>query len=133
MLTVWLIPAIQSIHLCALALLGGSVLILDLRLLGLGLIEQSPKSIEANTRPWLILSVGTLILSGGMMFWVSFDDLIESQTFWIKMAALIAALTFTFGLRNPRARRNQSAKWIALVSLSLWLTVAICGRWIGFS
>lgn len=133
MLTVWIIPVIQAIHLCALALLGGSVLILDLRLLGFGLTEQSPSSVEANTRPWLLLSLSALILSGVPMFWVGFEDLIQHQTFWIKMAALMAALTFTFSVRNPLARRNRISKWTAFVSLSLWLTVAICGRWIGFS
>ena len=133
MLTVWIIPVIQSIHLCGLALLGGSVLMVDLRVLGLGLKEQSVASVEANTRPWLLISLGALFLSGVPMFWVGMEDLIYSQIFWIKMSALIAAILFTIFFRNPYARRNRHSKWTAIVSLSLWLTVAICGRWIGFS
>ena len=53
------------------------------------------------------------------------------------MIALAAALVFTFAVRMPAARRLQPGaalgKLIAVVSLALWLTVAISGRWIGFS
>src|SRR5260221_14478978 len=52
--SVWLFPAIEAAHLLALALLGGAVLMLDLRLLGAGLASLSPAALEKQTRPWLI-------------------------------------------------------------------------------
>lgn len=51
------------------------------------------------------------------------------------MIALCVALAFT--VRNPFARRDPTigafSKTVASVSIALWLTVAIAGRWIGFS
>jgi hypothetical protein len=59
------------------------------------------------------------------------------EAFWVKMIALSVALAFTFAVRNPFARRDPTigafSKTVASVSIALWLTVAIAGRWIGFS
>jgi hypothetical protein len=131
----WLFPAIETIHLLALALLGGTILLLDLRLLGLGLNAQSPATIERNARPWLIGAIGTLLVTGVLLGLSEALKLYDKQAFWIKMIALALALVFTFGIRNPIARRDPGAlgKAVAVGSLALWLTVAIAGRWIGFS
>jgi len=54
----------------------------------------------------------------------------------VKMSALMAAVLFTFAVKLPLARRDVSgskAKSLAVLSLGLWLTVALAGRWIGFS
>jgi hypothetical protein len=133
--SVWLFPAIETIHLLALALLGGSLLLLDLRLLGLAFTAQSPATIERNARPWLIGAIGTLVVSGALLGLSEALKLYDKQAFWIKMTSLAVALAFTFGIRTPIARRGRGAsgKAVAIVSLALWLTVAIAGRWIGFS
>jgi hypothetical protein len=133
--SVWLFPAIETIHLLALALLGGAILLLDLRLLGFALTAQSPATIERNARPWLIGAIATLVVTGVLQGLSEALKLYDKQAFWIKMIALAAALVYTFGIRNPIARRHPGAlgKAVAVVSLALWLTVAIAGRWIGFS
>ena len=64
-----------------------------------------------------------------------------NTSFWVKMGALSAALLFTFLVRNPIARAPRrryaapelATRAVALVSMSLWFTVAAAGRWIGFS
>lgn len=133
----WLFPAIQSVHLLALALLGGAVLMLDLRLLGAGLASQTPRVLERETRPWLIGAILALVASGVPLALSEALKLYGKEAYWVKMAALAAALLFTFAVRNPYARRdatqNALGKIIALVSIALWLTVASAGRWIGFS
>jgi hypothetical protein len=133
--SVWLFPAIEAVHLMALAILGGAVALLDLRLLGLGLTGQSVLTIERSCRPWLIGAVGAMVVSGVLLGLSEAQKLYDKQAFWIKMITLATALIFTFGVHNPIARRDQVAlgKVVALISLGLWLTVAIAGRWIGFS
>ncbi len=135
--SLWLFPAIEAVHLLALALLGGAVLMLDLRLLGVGLVTQPPSVIERQTRPWLLGAVGVMIATGVPLFLSEALKLYDKEAFWVKMGALIAALVFTFALHNPIARRDVAggalSKAIAAISISLWLTVAIAGRWIGFS
>ncbi len=133
--SVWLFPAIEAVHLLALALLGGAVLILDLRLLGVGLTAQSPSAVERDTRPWLIGAASVLIITGVLLGLSEAVKLYDKQAFWVKMIALAAALVFTFAVRGPVARRDPGliGKPLAVASLGLWLTVAIAGRWIGFS
>ena len=59
--SVWLFPAIEAVHLLALALLGGALLIVDLRLLGVGLTDQPAAAVERSARPWLIQAVIVLL------------------------------------------------------------------------
>ncbi len=135
--SVWLFPAIEAVHLLALALLGGAVLMLDLRLLGWGLTSPTPAQLERQTRPWLIAAVLGLVVTGGVLFLSEALKLYASTPFWIKAGALLTVLVYTFAVRNPFARRATAitlqSRLIAVVSLLLWLTVAAAGRWIGFS
>ena len=135
--SLWLFPAIEAVHLMALAIFGGALLILDLRLLGLGLNTFKTSSIERSARPWQIGSVVTLIVSGALLGVSEAVKLYDKYAFWVKMAALLAALLFTFLVRNPFAVRNPrnglAMKAVAIASLAIWFTVAAAGRWIGFS
>lgn len=134
--SLWLFPAIEAIHLMALALLGGALLMLDLRLLGTGLVLQPPSIVERSTRPWLLGALATMIVTGVLIGVSEALKLYDKPAFWVKMAALLTALVFTFAIKLPQARRNVSgirAKALGGVSLALWLTVALAGRWIGFS
>jgi len=104
----WLFPAIESVHLLALALLGGAILMLDLRLLGVGLTGQTPAQVERGARPWLIAAILTMIATGSLIGVSEATKLLDRHAFWVKMAALALALAFTFAVRNPRARRDAS-------------------------
>jgi len=134
--SLWLFPAIEAVHLLALALLGGAVLMLDLRLLGAGLTQQPVPAIERNARPWLIAAVVTLIVTGILIGMSEALKLYDKDAFWVKMAALLAALVFTFAIKIPLVHRGVGGargKALAIVSIALWLSVAMAGRWIGFS
>jgi hypothetical protein len=134
--SVWLFPAIEAVHLLALALLGGALLMLDLRLLGVGLSQQSTSSVERGARPWLIAALLTMVASGVLIGLSEALKLYDKPAFWVKMASLAVALVFTFAVKLPLARRDVSglgAKALAVFSLGAWLMVALSGRWIGFS
>ena len=134
--SLWLFPVIESVHLLALALLGGAVLMLDLRLLGVGLSPQTVSQVERGARPWLVAALATMIVTGVLIGTSEALKLYDKPAFWVKMAALLTVLVFTFALQLPLARRDVSglaAKALAVISLGLWLTVALAGRWIGFS
>ena len=133
--SIWLFPAIEAIHLLALALLGGAVLMLDLRLLGLGLTSQSVTIVERAARPWLIGATALMLFTGALLGLSEAVKLYDKRAFWVKMIALGITLVFTFAVKAPQARRAPGLMAIplALASMALWLTVAIAGRWIGFS
>ena len=132
-----LFPVIEAVHLLGLALLGGAVLVLDLRLLGVGLTQRPVAYVSRQLTPWLLGAITVMVASGVPLFLSEAVKCFHSEAFRVKMVALALALAFTFGVRNPvakaqplQARRNRA---VALCSLALWLTVAAAGRWIGFS
>ena len=134
----WVFPVIASIHLMGLALIGGAVLVVDLRLLGFGLWRQPVDRIARDAERWLLVSLAVLLPTGLLQFMCfAATKYYYLQAFWLKMAALPLALVFTFAVRRKVAMADETRvspawrKLVALVSLSLWSTVAIAGRWIG--
>lgn len=134
----WLFPAIASVHLLGLAMLGGAVLVVDLRLLGLGLTNQSPAAIGRAAQPWLIGSICVMLPTGVLLFMCFATKYYYLSAFWLKVAALLIALVFTFTTRrrvvaavNEHGISHQ-AKLVAALSIALWVTIALCGRLIGF-
>ena len=136
--SVWLFPVIEAVHLLGLCLLGGAVLVVDLRMLGLGLKRQTIAELAAQLKPWLIGAVLLLLITGVLLFVSEAVKCYYSQSFLVKMITLPIALAFTFTVHGKLAAaggydasiRTRSA---ALASMVLWLTVAAAGRWIGFS
>ncbi|MYD44556.1 MAG: hypothetical protein F4W90_11790 [Gammaproteobacteria bacterium] len=133
----WLFPFIEAIHLVGLALLGGTVLVVDFRLLGITLRSQSMQVVLRNTRPYFLLALGTMFATGIPLALSEMIKLYYNFSWWVKVSALGLAILFTFLVRDPLVRRGEAPRMamgcIALVSLALWFTVAGAGRWIGFS
>ena len=134
----WLFPAIASVHLLGLAMLGGAVLVVDLRLLGVGLTRQPVAVIGRAAEPWLIASLLVMLSTGLLLFMCFATKYYYLAAFWIKVTCLLLALAFTFSIRrrviladdgDVNARR---AKLVAAASLTLWTTIALGGRLIGF-
>ena len=134
----WFFPVIASIHLMGLALIGGAVLMVDLRLLGLGLRHQPVAQIARDAQRWLVVSLVVLLPTGVLQFMCfAATKYYYLTAFWVKMAALSLALIFTFAVRRKVAMTDETRvapiwrKLVAVVSLSLWSSVAIAGRLIG--
>ena len=134
----WFFPLIASIHLMGLALIGGALLVVDLRLLGLGLRHQPVAQVARDAERWLLVSLLVLLPTGLLQFMCfAATKYYYLTAFWVKMAALSLALVFTFVVRRKVAMADETrinpvwSKLVALVSLSLWSTVAIAGRLIG--
>lgn len=135
--SLWLFPVIESVHLLALAVIGGALLVLDLRLLGLGLRSQPIRQVARDAQPWLVGSLVVMIGTGVPLFLSESIKCYYSTAFWVKITTLPVAILFTFTLRRKAALaerlRPHWHKLVALVSLGLWFAVAAAGRWIGFS
>ena len=134
----WLFPVIATIHLMGLAVIGGAVLLVDLRLLGFGLRRQSVAQLTRDAEPWLLGSLVVTVLTGILLFMCFATKYYYLTFFWVKIAALFLVVAFTFSVRRRVAMADEAqmspvwSKLVALVSLSLWTTVALGGRWIGF-
>jgi hypothetical protein len=135
----WLFPAIEAFHLLGLGLTVGAILLVDLRLLGVGLSRQPVAQLSAGAEPWLFGSLILMFSSGIPLFMSESIKCYYSFPFWVKMTSLLLALVFTFTFRRYATRSGLTAdrprlgRAIAAVSLCLWFGVAWGGRWIGFS
>jgi len=131
----WLFPAIESTHLLALALLGGSILIMSLSILGWGLRTPVAELYKSAHR-YLNAAVIVLLITGVLLGISEPVKLYGRQAFWVKMIALAIALLMTYFAFNPFVRRGASGlgmRCVAVLTISAWLVVAMAGRWIGFS
>jgi hypothetical protein len=131
----WMFPVIQCGHLLSLAMLGGAVLVVDLRLLGLGLRAQPVVELARKVHPWLVGSVAAIIITGVLMFLSEALKCYYSPPFWYKMGLLMSAVLFAFTVRRSVLRSERGSmvgRVTALVSIGLWLGVAFSGRWIAF-
>ena len=135
--SLWMFPVIEAIHLVGLCLLGGALLVIDLRLLGLGLEDSTIDDLSRQARPWLIASIVIMLTTGVALFLSESIKCYYSDAFWVKITTLPVAIAFTLLVRERFARNatytSADSQLIASANLLLWFLVAAGGRWIGFS
>jgi hypothetical protein len=137
--SIWQFAAIEAVHLLALAVIGGAVLIVDLRLLGWTLRRQPVKQIARDAEPWLLGSLVMMLVTGYfLMASLAASKYYVNLAFQLKMVFLFLAILFTYTVRRWLIYREDSqinpiaAKLVAIVSVLLWSGVGIMGRGIGF-
>ena len=135
--SLWYFPAIEAVHLLGLALLGGAILVVDLRMLGIGLRNQAIPDVAAAAQKWLVLAIVVMFMTGVPLFLSEAVKCYFNTSFWVKMIALLIGLIFTFAVRNRVAASATASpvvlKLVGVFSIAVWLVVAAAGRWIGFS
>ena len=130
---------VQTIHLLGLALLGGSVLVAEGRVLGLLMTEVSVRTIVDRCHSLLSWSLVITISTGVFMACGVALKIYYLPVFWYKMLALGAGVLFHFFVRKPLFRYDLERihpiiiKMTAISSVLVWFLVAATGRWIGFS
>jgi hypothetical protein len=134
----WGFAIIETVHLLGLAALGGVILIVDLRLLGIGLRRQSVSQVARELSPILWASLGVMLVSGALLVVTGPLKYYHSPSFRLKMLLFALAVAFYFTLHRRVVKANMNvvpASWskvAAIVSLALWLGVGLAGRAIGF-
>lgn len=137
----WLYPTVEIVHICGIALLVGSIAVLDLRLLGFSR-NLSVRTLAAHALPWTIGSFLLILPSGLAMFVAHAGDLIASPVFALKICLIMAAGTnaavFHAGVFRGAARWDidvmppAAARAAAALSLLLWISVISCGRLLAY-
>jgi hypothetical protein len=135
----WMQAALNIFHVLSLMVFAGAALIVDLRLLGLGIREQPIPQVARDARPWLMGGLWGLFLSGLPQLGALAVRNYYNWFFWFKMSVLLVAIIFTFAVRNrlvlaESVRSNSPLlKAVALASIALWATVTVSGRLIGLT
>ena len=130
---------VEAFHLMGLALLGGTVLAQDLRLLNVILRDVPSHVVTEQAHRWFKVGLWILLLTGVPMLAGVATKCYHNPFYWTKMIALAIGILFVFTLKQPLLRGDHSLlkpatlKLMAVASMSVWFLVAASGRWIGFS
>ena len=134
----WMFAVLEILHLLGLTLLLGSLVVLDLRLLGLGMRRQPAPRLAGELAPWIAAGLGFMALTGTLLFLSEAMKCWASPPFAVKMLLLFLALVSHVAIFRQVRRLEDPARlpaWIrpaACLSLGLWFGVGLAGRAIGF-
>lgn len=139
----WIFPTAETVHVLALALTVGSIAIVDLRLLGAAHRPHPVTELSSELLPWTWGGFLVAVGSGALLFTSAAADYASNPAFLLKLALLGAAganmLVFHFityrtvGAWDLGAAPPFAAKVAAVLSLTFWTAVVVCGRVIGFT
>jgi hypothetical protein len=140
----WLFPFFETIHVFSLVAVLGTIAIVDWRLIGFGSRDRSFVALSRQALPWTWLGFVLSIVSGAFMFVGQIMEYSTNPAFLLKMALLVLAglnmLAFHFigpwktvddwDVESPPP---AGARLAGALSLTFWIGIIACGRWIAFS
>ena len=132
--SIWAAVGVQVIHITAVALFVGAILVVDLRLLGHGLTKIPVSYLARETQPYLVWSFAVLFVTGVPQMVALAVKYYYSSFFWWKLEAMVFAVVLTYWTRRKIASTDDVVMgtfWprvAAIASLGLWTSVIIAGR-----
>jgi len=140
--TAWITPTVQTVHILAIAAVVSSVLMIDLRLIGILGRDQPLARVSERFRPAIWWTLPILLATGILMIIGEPIRSLLNPVFQLKMGLLVATLIVTLSYQVPLGRdplfwdltsgRRGAARIIAVLSLMLWVGIVFAGRWIAY-
>ena len=138
----WAIPLIQSIHIVGIGMVMGSVLMIDLRILGWAGMDQTLRQTASRFGPWLTGALWLLLATGVLMVIGEPVRELVTFSFWLKMALVavgsVVAAIFQAALRRHEQRwedtlvHRPSIKGLAILTFLIWACIIVLGRLIAY-
>ena len=140
--SLWTYPAVETLHIIGLATVFGSILVVDLRLLGLSR-GVSAVHLTRHALPWTVGAFGLVLATGLLMFTAHVADFLGNPIFVLKMSlvvvgavnaamlrvgALRSVATWDMGVMPPPRVRVAAA-----LSIVIWTCVIACGRLLAYT
>ena len=139
----WAFPTIESIHVFALVVVVGTIVIVDLRLLGVASRSRAVSQLSDDILPITWTCFVLAAITGSLLFSSKATHYLDNWPFRVKMVLLMLAganmLMFHFktyatvGQWDNDARAPSAARIAGALSLTFWIGVVVFGRWIGFT
>ena len=137
--TSWIIPTVQAIHICAIAVVVGAALVTELRIAGVIAPDESLNVVAQRYLPWMWRALGVLLATGLVMVVGEPERVLANRVFWLKMILVVSGVLLSVYLRKPllrpagQAPNQEPAKALAWLLLALWIGVIFSGRWIAYT
>jgi len=140
--SLWIFDITETVHTLGIILVAGTIMLVDLRLLGLGLRREPVSHVVSRIVPWTLSGFCLMFLTGGWLFSAEASKLYHSPAFRIKMILLalagLNALIFHLTVYRRAAEWDDvpvaplRARVAGLVSLVLWIGIIAAGRSIAY-
>jgi hypothetical protein len=140
--SIWVYPILNVLHCVGILLVAGTIVVVDLRLLGFGLRRSPVSSVVGQVVPWTLSGFGFMFVTGSLLAWSEPVRLYHSLFFPWKLLFLamagVNALLFHYGIyRGVRAWDSASltparARLAGAVSIACWICVIAAGRAVGY-
>ena len=132
----WSFPLFECIHIAAFAMSVGTIAIVDLRLLGLGMRHQTAGQLVKDTMLWTLAGLIIVITSGLVIF--SSDPLryFYNPSFRLKIITLLIAIIYNYTIHRKVALSKPPplvARLVGALSLLLWTTIVFAGLFYAFT
>ena len=133
----WSFPLFECIHISMFAMSIGTIALVDLRLLGLGLKKQTPAQLLKDTGIWTLVGL-IIVITSGFVIWTS-DPLryYYNGAFRYKIIALAAAILYNYTIHRKVALSTSSptiASGVAATfSLAIWISIVFAGLFYAFT
>ena len=133
----WFAPIVQVMHLVALSVFAGAILVVDLRLIGVSLRSVPLSKVASDAMPWMVWGFVALLITGWPSVMSTALKQYYSPFFWWKMELLVLGLIFTFTIRRKMTQTDEAKlgpvwpRVAGVFSISIWTGVAIGARLIG--
>ncbi len=138
----WVIPTVQSVHILCIAVVMASIAMLNMRLAGLIGRDQSVQAMARRFLPPIWWALPLLLLTGCVMIMGEPGRELLNRFFWYKMSALIVVILLTVAaerlledrpFRALPSSKRLAVRWLAVLSLAVWVWIVFCGRWIAYA
>lgn len=120
----------EVFHIFAIVLLGGTSVLIGLRLIGKGVTEEPASEIYRNLRGWLHLGVVGIVVSGVLIGMANAERLYDSPAFLVKMLALASGVVFTYGVTRPVALADGAVSTAAMAWAAVAAAIFALGFWV---
>ncbi len=137
----WIFPTVETLHVFALTIVAGSILVVDLRLLGVASTNQRVSALTKDLLPWTWTAFVFAAITGTVLFTARAADYMALGYFYAKyifmaLAGLNMVIFHFMTYRNVDSwdvgPTTGAAKIAGLLSIVFWAAVIICARKVGF-
>lgn len=138
----WAYPIVETVHIVGFAILVGSVVMFDLRVLGLS--KDIPvRALSRHLLPWTLGALALIVPTGFLMFTAHAADFLANRTFQLKMGLLMLAGINAVVFRSVAYAKVAEwdvgtpapplAKATVAASIGLWVAIIACGRLLAYT
>ncbi|HZZ31941.1 MAG TPA: DUF6644 family protein [Phenylobacterium sp.] len=117
-------------HILSLILIGGTTILINLRLLGAGVTNEEPREIYRNLRLWQNIGVVGIIVTGLLIGSANAVKLYNSSAFTVKMIALLSGIILTYGVSRPVAAANGAVGLMPKIWFAIGGAIFLSGLWV---